>query len=68
MIPKCARPHPLAGARPLSESGVGTTDGQTIAERTGHLNAAKPLPAELLELAEQIADSFVIRKRGGAQP
>lgn len=76
MVPKCARRHPGQGEPPLNESDVGTTDGGIVAESACQLNGPLPdvharftrLPAELLDLAEQIADCFVASvKSGGRQ-
>ena len=62
MIPKCARPRPLAGTRPLSESNAGAHDAAIVGPRP---TVATVLPAELLELADRIAEAIVRMQRGG---
>lgn len=63
MSTKCARPRPLAGTRPLNESNAGANDRRIVDAPTCRINVGKPLPAELLELADWIAAA--VRKRSG---
>lgn len=55
MNPKCARPHPLPGTRPLSESNAGANDHTSVGPREP---TARPLPEELLELADRVAEGI----------
>jgi hypothetical protein len=64
VIPECARPRPLAGARPL-ESNAGASDVAIVAAPIAGLNFNSALPAELLEVAERIAERIVSRVRAG---
>ena len=62
---ECARPRPLAGARPLNVSNAGASDGRIIEPTRAK---ARPLPPELLEVADRIADVIAARiKTGGSR-
>ena len=60
MSPKCARPRPRQRARSLKKSNAGANDRQIVVVPLG---VARPLPPELLELADQIAHQFAARIR-----
>ncbi len=77
MSSRCARRPPGQGEPPLKESGVGTTEAAILADHGGELNgtrvspASQPLPAQLIALADQIAERFVAdveaRRAGGGR-
>ena len=60
MNQKCARPRPGQGARPLKTSNAGANDRRIV---DAPRESARPLPAELLEIADRIADGVVARIR-----
>lgn len=70
MNPKCARRPPWWGGPPQIPAGVGPTDEEIVAAGQGQLNgagsASLAFPAELLALAEDIAERrFVTCVRPG---
>lgn len=58
MRPKCVRRPPGQGEPPQIPAGVGPTDGKIVAAGQAELQP-QPLPAQLLALADLIAERFV---------
>jgi len=62
---ECRRPWLLQEPRPLDESNAGANDGRIIGSQKPK---ARPLPPELLEVADRIADVIAARiKTGGSR-
>lgn len=67
-MPNKARRPPMHRKPPQIPGSVGPTDRLIPAKGGPALNAARPFPAELLELADRLDNSIVAQVRaGGAQ-